>query len=409
MEVVYIIVAIAAVVAVYFLVFKQPEATPPAVRRASERPSSQKGVPTDTAPSEAAAPRASAQPASTLPAGGSENLEPSEIPVAEEMAPEPRPSVVHVPDVAGMRKGLAKSRGEGGFFGRLRSLLGAKKEMSPAIAEDIEEILLSSDVGVVTASAILERIRDQLTKGELVDSSKVWEALRAEALRILRVGEDEGAFVLRAQPTVVLMVGVNGSGKTTTIGKLATRLRAEGKTSVLAAGDTFRAAAVGQLVAWGDRTGSAVVRGKDGGDPASVVFEAIKKGKESGAEVVLADTAGRLHTKTNLMAELQKIARTAAKALEGAPHEILLVIDATNGQNALAQAREFKDALPLTGIVLTKLDGTAKGGVILGICDTLKLPVRFIGLGERPDDLRAFSPEEFVEALLGKESEASAA
>jgi len=408
MEVVYIIVAIAAVVAVYFLVFKQPEAPPPAARRASERPSSPKSTPAEKPPPERAAPLPAKQPAAAVPRAD-EDLEPSEISVAEVVAPEPRPSVVHVPDVAGLRKGLAKSRGEGGFFGRLRALLGGKKEISPAIAEDIEEILLSSDVGVATTSAMLERIRDQLTRGELVDSSKVWDALRAEALRILRVGDDDGAFVLRAMPTVVLMVGVNGSGKTTTIGKLATRLRAEGKTSVLAAGDTFRAAAVGQLVAWGDRTGSTVVRGKDGGDPASVIFEAIKKGKESGAEVVLADTAGRLHTKTNLMAELQKIARTAAKALDGAPHEILLVIDATNGQNALAQAREFKDALPLTGIVLTKLDGTAKGGVILGICDTLKLPVRFIGLGERPDDLRAFSPEEFLEALLGKESEASAA
>jgi fused signal recognition particle receptor len=408
MEVVYIIVAIAAVVAVYFLVFKQPEAPPPAARRASERPSSPKSTPAEKPPPERAAPLPAKQPAAAVPRAD-EDLEPSEISVAEVVAPEPRPSVVHVPDVAGLRKGLAKSRGEGGFFGRLRALLGGKKEISPAIAEDIEEILLSSDVGVATTSAMLERIRDQLTRGELVDSSKVWDALRAEAMRILRVGDDDGAFVLRAMPTVVLMVGVNGSGKTTTIGKLATRLRAEGKTSVLAAGDTFRAAAVGQLVAWGDRTGSTVVRGKDGGDPASVIFEAIKKGKESGAEVVLADTAGRLHTKTNLMAELQKIARTAAKALDGAPHEILLVIDATNGQNALAQAREFKDALPLTGIVLTKLDGTAKGGVILGICDTLKLPVRFIGLGERPDDLRAFSPEEFLEALLGKESEASAA
>ncbi|MBN1607550.1 MAG: signal recognition particle-docking protein FtsY [Polyangiaceae bacterium] len=408
MEVVYIIVAIAAVVAVYFLVFKQPEAPPPVVRRASERPSSQKSAAAEKPrPEDAASPPAGRPEAA--PPGGEQDLEPSEISVAEVVAPEPRPSVVHVPDVASLRKGLAKSRGEGGIFGRLRALLGGKKEISPAIAEDIEEILLSSDVGVATTSAILERIRDRLTRGELVDSSKVWEALRAEAFRVLQVGDDDGAFVLRATPTVVLMVGVNGSGKTTTIGKLATRLKAEGRTSVLAAGDTFRAAAVGQLVAWGERTGSTVVRGKDGGDPASVIFEAIKKGKESGAHVVLADTAGRLHTKTNLMAELQKIARTAAKALEGAPHEILLVIDATNGQNALAQAREFKDALPLTGIVLTKLDGTAKGGVILGICDTLKLPVRFIGLGERPDDLRAFSPEEFVEALLGKESEASAA
>ncbi|HMJ13700.1 MAG TPA: signal recognition particle-docking protein FtsY, partial [Polyangiaceae bacterium] len=207
----------------------------------------------------------------------------------------------------------------------------------------------------------------------------------------------------------VLMVGVNGAGKTTTIGKLATKLEAEGKKCVLAAGDTFRAAAVQQLIVWGQRVGCEVVRGKDGADPGSVIFDAIKKAQETGADVVLADTAGRLHTKTNLMGEMKKVVKTASKALDSAPHEVLLVLDATNGQNALAQASEFKDALPLTGIVLTKLDGTAKGGVILGICDTLELPVRFIGLGERADDLHDFSPDEFVEALLGKDTEASAA
>jgi len=237
----------------------------------------------------------------------------------------------------------------------------------------------------------------------------VWEELRAEAKRILEIGGDAGSFQLRAKPTVVLMVGVNGAGKTTTIGKLATKLQSAGHKCVLAAGDTFRAAAVQQLVVWGERVGAEVVRGKDGADPGSVVFDAIKRAQETGADVVLADTAGRLHTKTNLMSEMKKVAKTASKALESAPHEILLVIDATNGQNALAQAAEFKEALPLTGIVLTKLDGTAKGGMVLGISDTLKLPVRFIGLGERPDDLHEFSADEFVEALLGKESEASAA
>jgi fused signal recognition particle receptor len=205
------------------------------------------------------------------------------------------------------------------------------------------------------------------------------------------------------------MVGVNGCGKTTTIGKLATRLQNNGVKCVLAAGDTFRAAAVQQLVVWGKRVGCEVVRGKEGADPGSVIFDSVKKAQEIGADVVLADTAGRLHTKANLMNEMKKIAKTAGKALEGAPHEILLVIDATTGQNALTQASEFKDALDLTGIVLTKLDGTAKGGVILGISDALKLPVRFVGLGERPDDLHEFSAREFVEALLGKETEANAA
>jgi fused signal recognition particle receptor len=247
-------------------------------------------------------------------------------------------------------------------------------------------------------------VKEVLSQGELADPDKVWEALRAEAERIVTVDGITGPLELSAKPTVVLLVGVNGAGKTTTIGKLATKLQASGKKCVLAAGDTFRAAAVQQLVVWGGRVGCEVVRGKDGADPGSVVFDAIKKAQETGVDVVLADTAGRLHTKSNLMAEMKKIAKTAEKALPGAPHEILLVIDATNGQNALAQAKEFKEALPLTGIVLTKLDGTAKGGVVLGIANALRLPVRFVGLGERPDDLHEFAPADFVEALLGREA-----
>jgi fused signal recognition particle receptor len=331
-------------------------------------------------------------------------------------APEPaapaRDATVAFPpvrDLDAMRAGLAKSRESAGIFGRLKALFAGRKEINPEIAQDIEEILLGSDVGVDTTEVVLSRLREQLGKGELGDSSKVWAALRAEATRILRVGDAGSPFRLLGKPTVVLVVGVNGSGKTTTIGKLATRLKAAGHDCVLAAGDTFRAAAVQQLVVWGQRVGCEVVKGKDGADPGSVIFEAIKKAEELGADVVLADTAGRLHTKANLMNELKKIAKTAAKALPGAPHETLLVIDATVGQNALAQAKEFKEAMDLTGIVLTKLDGTAKGGVILGIADTLKMPVRFVGLGERPNDLHDFSPEDFVEALLGRDSEASAA
>jgi len=308
-----------------------------------------------------------------------------------------------------MRRGLARSRGDEGFFGRLRALFVGKGEIGGDIAAQIEEVLLTSDVGVDTTRAILDRVREALSHAELSDSVRVWDTLRSEARRILEVNGDFGSFKLVGAPTVVLLVGVNGAGKTTTIGKLAAKLKAQGHRCVLAAGDTFRAAAVQQLGVWGERTGSEVVRGKDGADPSSVIFEAIKKGQAEGADVVLADTAGRLHTKTNLMVEMQKIVKSAAKALDGAPHEVLLVIDATNGQNALAQAREFKEALPLTGIVLTKLDGTAKGGVILGICDALKLPVRFVGLGERPDDLYEFSPEDFVEALLGKDASVDAA
>jgi fused signal recognition particle receptor len=405
---VYVVVAIIALLAIYFLFLRKSEA-PPAP---SELPVSKK-------PSEAPRPAAPKQPSARPEpeaAPVAPGRAPSTVPAPEEaVTPPPPPSARARPllsqraDVASLRRGLARSRDTEGFFGKLRNLFGGKAEISPDIAGGIEEILLSSDVGVKTTSAILERVREMLGKGDHVDSGKVWEALRAEARRILDVPGRGATIELRAKPTVVLFVGVNGAGKTTTIGKLATKLTEDGKKCVLAAGDTFRAAAVQQLTVWGNRVGCEVVRGKDGADPGSVVFDAVQKAQAAGADVVLADTAGRLHTKTNLMAEMAKIAKTAAKALEGAPHEILLVIDATNGQNALAQAKEFKAALDLSGIVLTKLDGTAKGGVVLGIADELALPVRFVGLGERPDDLHEFSTDDFVEALLGKEAEANAA
>jgi len=205
------------------------------------------------------------------------------------------------------------------------------------------------------------------------------------------------------------MVGVNGVGKTTTIGKLATKYENAGKKVMLAAGDTFRAAAVQQLEVWGKRVGAEVVRGKEGADPGAVAFDATTKAKDGGADLLLVDTAGRLHTKAPLMDEIKKVRKTIAKAMEGAPHETLLVLDATTGQNALTQAVMFKDALDLTGIILTKLDGTAKGGIVLGIADELKLPVRYVGLGERAEDLREFDAEDFVEALFGKGDDEAAA
>ena len=395
MEIVYVIIGIAALVAVYFLFLKKPEEKqlpapaekklPAARDKKSERPAAPESR------KESRRPEKTEEKGERAPSEAEEPEE-EEPSVEEEGAPSvpPRPSLAHVRDVQSLRKGLAKSRGDEGFFGRLKALFAGRREISPEITESIEEVLLSSDVGVQTTQAILERVRQTLSGSDLVDSDRVWEALRAEAKRILSVEGKAGAFALRAKPTVVLMVGVNGSGKTTTIGKLATKLQAAGRKCVLAAGDTFRAAAVQQLIVWGERVGCEVVRGKDGADPGSVIFDAVKRAQEVGANVVLCDTAGRLHTKTNLMTEMKKIAKTATKAMDGAPHETLLVIDATNGQNALAQATEFKDALELTGIVLTKLDGTAKGGVILGISDALKLPVRFIGLGERPEDLHDF-------------------
>lgn len=324
-------------------------------------------------------------------------------PVEEPPAPPSRGA-----DVQTLRRGLARSRDQGGVFGKLKALFGGQREIDASLTQQIEEVLLASDVGTTTTQTILARLRDGLERGELSNPDAVWAALREEAVRMLTVNERPtgNALDLRHSPTVVLFVGVNGAGKTTTIGKLATQLQGAGKKCVLAAGDTFRAAAVQQLVIWGKRVGCEVVHGKDGADPASVLFEAIKKAEEVGADVVLADTAGRLHTKANLMNEMQKIARSAGKAQTGAPHEIFLVIDSTNGQNALAQAREFKDALDVTGIVLTKLDGTAKGGVVLGICDSLRVPVRFVGMGEGPDDLHEFVPKRFVEALLGDEQAA---
>jgi fused signal recognition particle receptor len=408
----YVVIGIVALVALYFLFFRKSEAPTslPAAPRASippPKPTQPQRESREAEKSEAPKPHTPAPPA----VAHAERVSAAPPPPSSRKEAErtSRPFLSKRTDVERLRRGLARSREEGGFFGKLRNLFGAKPEISADLTREIEDVLLSSDVGVKTTATILERVKNTLDRGEHVDSSKVWDALRAESQRILEVGGKARALQLTAKPTVILFVGVNGAGKTTTIGKLATKLKEEGHTCVLAAGDTFRAAAVQQLAVWGTRIGCEVVRGKDGADPGSVVFEAIERAKATGADVVLADTAGRLHTKTNLMSEMQKIARTAAKALEGAPHETLLVIDATNGQNALAQAQEFKAALALSGIVLTKLDGTAKGGVVLGIADELELPVRFVGLGERPDDLHEFSPADFVEALLGREAEESAA
>ena len=324
--------------------------------------------------------------------------------VEPQAEPEPPPPP---PDLSMLRKGLAKARGDGGFLGRLAHLFAGKKELDPTIADQVEEILLTSDVGVATTHAILARLRDGLSKNELASSQAVWDALRADAKRILGIGG--GKVAASHKPEVIFMVGVNGVGKTTTIGKLASKFKSEGRSVLLAAGDTFRAAAVQQLEVWGKRIGCEVVKGKEGADPGAVIFDAIQKAKQAGVEVVLADTAGRLQTKTPLMDELKKIVRTMQKAMDGAPHETLLVLDATNGQNAVSQAKMFQEAIPLTGIVLTKLDGTAKGGVILGITDELKIPVRYVGLGERADDLREFNADEFVEALFGASAEETAA
>jgi fused signal recognition particle receptor len=322
--------------------------------------------------------------------------------------PPPAPPKKRKRDVKGLRRGLGKVRESGGLFGRLKALFGGKKEIDPDIVEDIEEILLTSDVGVSTTEALVADIRERLDKKELADSEAVWSALRDRANELLAV-DGSGPLRNHGQPTVVLMVGVNGTGKTTTIGKLATQFVNDGKSVLLVAGDTFRAAAVAQLEAWGDRVGCDVFAGDDKADPASVVFDAVRRGKEANVDIILVDTAGRLQTKKNLMDELEKVYRTTGKALDGAPHETLLVVDGTTGQNALQQCEQFAETLPLSGIVLTKLDGTAKGGVVLAIAAEHAVPVRYIGVGERAQDLRDFDAEEFVEAMLGHNDEADAA
>lgn len=399
LPIVLVVIVVVAVLA-YFLFFRKKPALPEETTAAAAKPSVKP-------PKE----ESKAAKQGVLPAKPVEEGAPVEeaVPTEEEAAPSVAPAagappVVSKKDVAGLRKGLAATRG--GFMARLKAIFTGKKEIDPAILEQVEEVMLTSDVGVKTTQTILERLRDQMNKNELADADAVWAALRAEATRILTIA---GAPTPKQKPLVVLMVGVNGVGKTTTIGKLATKWNADGKKVVLAAGDTFRAAAVQQLEVWGKRVGAEVVKGKEGADPGAVAFEATKKAVDQAADVLLVDTAGRLHTKVNLMDEIKKVKRTINKAFEGAPHETFLVLDATTGQNALTQAAMFKDALELTGIILTKLDGTAKGGVVLGICDELKVPVKYIGLGERAEDLREFVAGDFVEALFGKDDDEAAA
>jgi fused signal recognition particle receptor len=297
-------------------------------------------------------------------------------------------------------EGLEKTRNTG-FVAKIGDLFRGKKQVDQTLLDQVEEVLFTSDIGAKTVQKLIASISEDLSHKELKDEGEVFAALRRKSREILSL--PGGPFDLaraKGEPFVLMVVGVNGVGKTTTIGKLASRFVAEDKTVILAAGDTFRAAATEQLEVWGERTACEVVKGKEGSDPSAVVFNAIKRAREVGADVVIADTAGRLHTKSNLMEELKKVKRVANKALEGAPHEVILVLDATMGQNAIAQARHFTSEHDVTGIVLTKLDGTAKGGVILGICDELKLPVRFIGIGEKVGDMRLFEPIEFVEALF---------
>ena len=297
-----------------------------------------------------------------------------------------------------MKAGLSKtsqSLGKG-----LADLLVGRKEIDDELFEDIETQLLVADIGVEATDTIISALTEKVGREELVDADALYDALQDE-LRKLLVPVDQPLVIdTQKKPYVILMVGVNGVGKTTTIGKLARRFQNECKSVMLAAGDTFRAAAVEQLQVWGERNNIAVIAQHSGADSASVIFDAVQAAQSRGVDVLIADTAGRLHTKANLMEELSKVVRVMRKLIPDAPHEVLLVLDAGTGQNAINQAKEFRQAVGVSGLVLTKLDGTAKGGVLFALAKTTGLPIRFIGVGEKLEDLRPFEAEEFVQALF---------
>jgi fused signal recognition particle receptor len=294
-----------------------------------------------------------------------------------------------------LKESLTKTRK--GFVEKVEAVFVGRK-IDEETLDELEEILILSDVGTKAAAEIMEIIREKARKGEAKDADSVKELLKQEMIAIL--GHSYPLVVYGTKPFVILAVGVNGVGKTTTIGKLASRFHSQGLSVLLAAADTFRAAGIEQLDIWAQRAGAQFVKHQHGSDPAAVAFDAIVAAKNRGIDVVIVDTAGRLHTKSNLMEELKKVRRIIEKAMPDAPHETLLVVDATTGQNALRQAELFNEAIGITGIALTKLDGTAKGGIVLAIKKGLGIPMRLIGIGEGIDDLRDFDPKDFVEALF---------
>jgi len=294
----------------------------------------------------------------------------------------------------------AVSRTRENLSERIDEAVAFSKEIDRNTLDDLEATLLGADLGSATTNEVLEKLRERADRKQIKNVEELKSLLKAELLRILTRANTPPVERPEGVPEVVLVVGVNGTGKTTTIGKLAQTVRSDGKTVLLCAADTFRAAAIEQLEIWGHRTGTEVIRTKAGGDPAAVLYDALEAANTRHIDCVIVDTAGRLHTKTNLMAELEKMRRTAQRLIPGAPHEVLLVIDATTGQNGLQQAKLFTDAAAVTGVVLTKLDGTAKGGVVVAIARELGLPVRYVGVGEKAGDLLPFDPEAFVNSLF---------
>ena len=302
--------------------------------------------------------------------------------------------------------GLEKTKT--GLFSKLARAVAGRSTVDAAVLDDLEEVLISSDVGVETTVKIIRRIEERAARDKYMNASELQSILREEVAALMEEAHgSSGHFGLDATegtPYVVMVVGVNGAGKTTTIGKLAAQLTKAGRKVWIGAADTFRAAAIDQLQVWADRAGATMIRQEMGSDPASVAFDTLSSAKANGADVVLIDTAGRLHNKVNLMNELTKIRNVMAKVIPGAPHEVMLVLDGSTGQNAFEQARQFTQATQVTSLTITKLDGTAKGGVVIGISDQFRIPVRYIGIGEGIDQLKMFDRKEFVNALFGSEA-----
>lgn len=300
------------------------------------------------------------------------------------------------------KDGLSKTRNQ--FTSKVNDLVAKYRKVDEDFFEELEDLLLQADVGVETVMELMDALRFEVKRKNIKDTAGIQSVISEKLVEIYESGEDEfsGLAFQESGLTVILFVGVNGVGKTTTIGKLAHRLKQQGKTVMLAAGDTFRAGAIEQLQVWGDRVGVDVIKQSEGSDPAAVMYDAVRSAKSKGIDVLICDTAGRLQNKVNLMNELQKVHRVIEREVPGAPHEVLLALDATTGQNALIQAQAFKEATNVTGIVLTKLDGTAKGGIVLAIRNKLHIPVKFVGLGEKMDDLQPFDTEKYVYGLFAE-------
>lgn len=386
----------------FFARFRQPhpaeEATPPEEEPVSEPVEAESPRPYEETPPREFQPESS--PESGIPAAFPGDIQPTSI-VPEIEAVEKEEGEA---EAAERRKGMFRrlrerlGRTRETLAGGLDRLLRGRKEVDALLLEELEELLITADLGVDTTMFLIGALEEKLRRRELADVERLKAALKAEMVVLLASPPPPPISV---RPWVVLVVGINGVGKTTTIAKLAHQARLQDLSPLLVAADTFRAAAVEQLEIWGERVGAPVIKQKTGSDPAAVVFDGLAAAQARGVDLVYVDTAGRLHTKVNLMEELKKIQRTAAKRLPGAPHETFLVLDATTGQNAMSQARLFHEAVGLTGLILTKMDGTAKGGVALGMVHETGIPLRYIGVGEGMDDLRPFDAEAFVEAILG--------